>query len=321
MILTVTPNSAIDRVIFVRDFRLGRKTAAEMETFTPAGKGVGASLTIHELGGETLATGLAAGGNGQLLCAMLDEIGIRHDFLAAEGETRMAVVLVDLEAARQSTISVPTLRAAPLHVRGLIEVLARHAHDSWGVAFGGSLPPGLPRDAYAILVQTARELGLYTLLDASGEPLVQGVAGLPHVLKVNEYELAALDPQGARQLRGGSAELAGVSSRLRGHIGKWADEAVIVTLGDRGVLAVTASGTYVAHPPVVPVINTAGAGDALTGGLMMSRSQGASWRDALAVGTAAAASVVMNEGTGICRRDGVAELLPRVQIEGWSRLA
>jgi len=318
MILTVTPNSAIDRVIFVRDFQLGRKAGAEAHTFTPAGKGVGASLTIHELGEATLTTGLVAGRNGRMLVGMLDEIGIPHDFVAAEGETRMSIVLVDLEAARQSTISVPTLVAATVHVSRLSEVLERYASEAWGVAFGGSLPSGLPMDTYARLVRRARELGLYALLDASGEPLRQGIAGLPHVLKVNGDEIAALDAQIARQLRGGSADWVGVSSQLRERIGEWASEAVIVTLGCRGVLAVTPNGTHIARPPEVSVLNTlntAGAGDALTGGLMVSRSQGASWPDALALGTAAAASVVTNRGTGVCQRDEVAKLLPRVRIE------
>jgi fructose-1-phosphate kinase PfkB-like protein len=47
---------------------------------------------------------------------------------------------------------------------------------------------------------------------------------------------------------------------------------------------------------------------------MLARSQGAAWPAALALGTAAAASVVMNEGTAICRREQVHELLPQAQV-------
>ena len=315
MILTVTPNSAIDRVIFVRGFRLGRKAEAEAHTFSPAGKGVGASLTIRELGGMTLASGLAAGLNGEKLRRMLDGLGIPHEFVAAQGETRMPIVLVDLEAALQSTISVATLGASEAHLGQLIAVLESHASESWGVTFGGSLPPGLPADAYARLIRRARELGSYTLLDASGEALRRGVAGLPHILKVNDSEIGALDAPVARQLLEGVTDWRAVAMRLRDRIGEWASDAVIVTLGHHGVLAVTLEGMYHARPPQVPTVNTAGAGDALTGGLMVSRSRGEEWPQALALGTAAAASVVMNEGTGICRRDEVVDLLPQVQLE------
>lgn len=316
MILTVTPNSAIDRVIFVRAFRLGDKTPGEGETFTPSGKGIGASLVIHELGGATVALGLAAGRNGQLLGALLDQSGISHDFVPSEGETRMVVVLVDLEAERQSTISVPTLTGTPAHLKDLLDSVEQHAPRAWGVIFGGSLPPGLPGDSYAHLVHRARQLGLYTLLDCSGEPLRKGVAGQPHVVKVNQDELSALSPQIAAALADAGRDVRTIASQLRGQLGTWASDAVIITLGERGVLAVTGEHTYIVRPPRVPVVNTAGAGDALNGGLMLALSRGATWPDALSLGTAAAASVVMNEGTGVCRRNQVDELLPQVTIEG-----
>ena len=59
---------------------------------------------------------------------------------------------------------------------------------------------------------------------------------------------------------------------------------------------------------------TAGCGDAISGGLMLARSRGQDWPDALALGTAAAASVLTTGGTGICRREQVEELLPQVQV-------
>ena len=63
-----------------RDFRLGAVVRGEREVVTPSGKGVDASLVIHELGGETVAAGLSAGLNGRLLTSLLDEWGIHHDF-------------------------------------------------------------------------------------------------------------------------------------------------------------------------------------------------------------------------------------------------
>jgi fructose-1-phosphate kinase PfkB-like protein len=155
---------------------------------------------------------------------------------------------------------------------------------------------------------------MVTLLDSSGESLRQGVGGLPHVLKVNRYELEALDP-GVAGGWGSTDDVAALAGRLAKRLGEWASDALIVTLGERGALAVTPGAWYHAQPPQVPVVNTAGAGDALSGGLMLARSRGDDWPEALALGTAAAASVVMNEGTGICRREQVEELVPRVRVE------
>ena len=319
MILTLTPNPTIDRVIFVHNFRLGTVVRGEREVVTPSGKGVDGSLVIHELGGDTVATGLNAGLTGRLLTDLLDEMEVPHDFVPAYGETRMAVVLVDLAVNQQSTITAPTLHATSEHLPQLLASLDRYVGRAWGVICGGSLPPGLPLDSYAHLVRHARQRGLVTLLDSSGEPLRQGVAGLPHILKVNRDELASLglevaSGQGKAGQRHWPDDVAELAGKLAGRLSEWASDALIVTLGGRGALAVTPEGCYYAQPPQVPVVNTAGAGDALSGGVMLTRSQGADWPMAMALGTAASASVVMNEGTAICHREQVEALLPQVRV-------
>lgn len=48
MILTVTPNPTVDRVFFVRHFRLGATIRGEREVAAPAGKGVAASMVMNE---------------------------------------------------------------------------------------------------------------------------------------------------------------------------------------------------------------------------------------------------------------------------------
>ena len=331
MILTLTLNPTVDRVMFVRNFRLGAIVRGEREVVTPSGKGVDASLVIHELGGTTVAAGLNAGHTGRLLAVLLDKIPIPHDFVPALGETRTAVVLVDLAVGQQSTVTAPTLRATGEHLSQLLALLDRYApahtrahsprprERAWGMICAGSLPSGLPPDSHARLVRRARGSGLVTLLDSSGESLRQGVAGLPHILKINRHELGFLAP-GVAGGREDAGDLDRLAERLAGRLGEWASDAVIVTLGERGALAVTADRSgrsrrcYHAQPPQVPVVNTAGAGDGLSGGVMLARSQGVDWPTALALGTAAAASVVMNEGTAICRREQVEELLPQVRV-------
>ncbi|MGD9048771.1 MAG: hexose kinase [Anaerolineae bacterium] len=314
MILTLTPNPTIDRVILCRNFSLGTVVRAEGEAITPCGKGVAASVVIHELGGDTVALGLRAGITGDLHAALLDGLGVEHDLVPAQGETRTMVVLVDLAVHQQSSISAPTLQATGAHLSELIARLEANAGGAWGLICGGSLPPGLPVDSYAQLLRWARQRGLVTLLDSSGEALRRGVGGLPHILKVNRRELVELDP-------GAPADLDELVAVMVPRLGSWATEALIVTLGEQGTIAVTSAGSYRALPPRVPVVNTAGAGDALAGGMMLARSRGSDWPAALALGTAAGASVVMNEGTATSRRTEVEELLPRVRVEeltlGW----
>ena len=102
-----------------------------------------ASLVIHELGGDTIALGLNAGLSGSLLCGLLDEWGVRHDFVGAGGETRQSVVLVDRATGEQSTISASTLRAGTEHWSQLLDLVSLYAAGAWGLVCGGSLPSGL----------------------------------------------------------------------------------------------------------------------------------------------------------------------------------
>jgi 1-phosphofructokinase family hexose kinase len=314
MILTLTPNPTIDRAVFVRHFRLGAVVRGEREVVTPSGKGVDSSLVIQELGGATVAAGLNAGHTGRLLTDLLDEMRVPHDFVGGCGETRMAVVLVDLAVKQQSTITAPTLQATDGHLDQLLTLLDRYAGRAWGLICAGSLPLGLPVDSYARLLRHARRQGMIALLDTSGEALREGVAGLPHILKVNHREIASL----GQEMPHAPNAIAELAESLLPRLNEWASDALIVTLGERGALAVTSEGSTYVRPPGVPVVNTAGAGDALNGGVMLARSRGDDWPAALALGTAAAASVVMNEGTAICQRKQVEELLPQVQIARWS---
>lgn len=314
MILTLTLNPTIDHVFFVSNFRLGEIVRAQRETRTPSGKGIGCSLVVRELGGETVALGFSAGLAGDMLSAMLSEIDLTHRFIQTEGETRIATVLVDAATNQQSTISAATLHAAPQHLADLLLILQEYTGRAKGIICAGSLPPGLPDDSYRIVVEYARSLGLRTMLDTSGRALEQGIRGLPHILKVNDDELRSLDPGLSLSLATPDAAQRSLV-RLSRMLGVWASDAIIVTLGSKGSLAVTWKKGYVVQPPEVAVVNTTGAGDALSAGVMLSLSREECWKQALVWGTAAAASVVMNEGTAICRRSQVEDLLEQVTIQ------
>jgi len=314
MILTLTPNPTIDRAVFVRGFRLNAVVRAEREAVTPSGKGVDASLVLRELGGDTLALGLNAGWTGRLLAGMLGERDIAHDLVPADGETRTATVLVDLAARGQSTISASTLHATEAHLEAMLHTIEQYAPRAWGLICGGSLPPGLPTDAYARLVRRAREFGLFTLLDTSGKALQEGIAAPPHVLKANLREFAVLDPDVEDAILGVPDGVVRLAARLCRCRERYGLDALIVTLGTAGALGATTDGVYHTVPPEVKIANTAGAGDALGAGLMLARRRGARWTAALALGAAAAASVVTNDGTALCRRDQVRALLGQVQV-------
>lgn len=320
MILTVTANPTIDRVLFVRDFDMQDVVRAEREVVSPSGKGIDVSLILHELGAKTLAISLNAGLSGTMLAALLEKRGVPCHFITAEGETRIAALITDITQQRQSTILAPTLIAGPPQLQRMIQAVIDHASHSWGLVCAGSLPPGLPSDSWAQLLQVGHEHGLVTLLDSSGLGLQHGIAGLPDILKINGRELSDLAASHSEALPAWTApdQLSELAAWLRERLGTWARQALIITLGAQGALAVTADTTIYVPAPTVPLVSAAGAGDAVAAGLMFARRHGQSWRDALRLGVAAAAAVVQNEGTAVCTAQEIDELLPRVKAIGGS---
>jgi 1-phosphofructokinase family hexose kinase len=321
MILTITANPTIDRVLFVREFAMQDVVRAEREVVSPSGKGIDVSLILHELGAKTLAISLNAGLSGDMLAALLAERGVPCHFIPAQGQTRIAALITDLAQARQSTILAPTLTAGPQQLAMMEREVIAHASTSWGVVCAGSLPPGLPVDSWAKLLRVAHAHGLETLLDSSGTGLQQGIVGLPDILKINGRELAELAASQGELVPAWSAPdlLDDLAHWLHAHLGRWAQKALIITLGAEGALAVTAEmpageAIYVAAPKV-PLVSAAGAGDAVAAGVMLARRQGQTWREALRLGVAAAAAVVMNEGTAVCTAQQIYDLLPQVQSQ------
>ena len=314
MILTVTANPTIDRVLFVREFAMQDVVRAEREIVSPSGKGIDVSIILHALGAKTLAISLNAGLSGTMLAALLDDRGVPYHFVTAEGETRTAALITDITHRRQSTILAPTLKAGPEHLAQLVEQVRAHAATSWGLVCAGSLPPGLPTNAWATLLHVGREHDLVTLLDSSGVGLQQGLAALPTILKINGRELQELAVHHGETLPAWTApdHLDDLAAWLRDRVGRWASDALIITLGAAGALAVTAEDALHVPAPAVPLVSAAGAGDAVAAGVMLGRRQGQRWSDALRLGVAAATAVVMNEGTAVCTAPAVYALLPQI---------
>src|SRR5204862_3090453 len=93
----------------------------------------------------------------------------------------------------------------------------------------GSLPPGVPIEACAALVSSARSANCLAFVDSSGLPLSKALAAGPNLVKVNREEaefvtqVAIRDPisaaQAARELLDLGANSAAISLGDRGIVG------------------------------------------------------------------------------------------------------
>lgn len=306
MIVTITLNTAIDHILFVPEFGLGETIRSTRSYLSMGGKGTDTAYILGTLGIDNLALGFKAGVFGDKMEAMLQERGVRTDFVQVGGETRISTIIIE-PGAGQSTFTVDTLQITPQH----IEEFFRHyeaALDGCGCVVIGGTPPGsFPLDKFSELIRLANERAIPTVLDASGESLQAGVAARPTVIKPNLRELEDLAGQPVTSLE----MVAGAARKILQTHGC----SVIATLGEQGALAVLPTGTYHIAPLEVEVVNVAGAGDAVLAGLAHALDQQIPLEDGLRLGFAAAAAVMLTPRTADCDPAQVERFKSQVVLE------
>ncbi|GAA0560761.1 1-phosphofructokinase family hexose kinase [Paractinoplanes ferrugineus] len=287
MIVTVTLNPALDLTYAVDALVPHGTHRVATVAERPGGKGLNVARVLHTLGEPVLATGLLGGATGTRVAALLYDEGVPAGFVRIGGETRRTVAVVDGRDATGFWEPGPTVTPAEwaLFLDEFHELLG----PATVVTLSGSLPPGVPLDAYATLVALAKQAGVPAVLDTSGPALRHGLLAAPALAKPNADELAALAPASrpAPAPPGGPAT-GSIVAAVRG----LAAGPVVVSRGAGGLLAVTPDEVWECAPPVPLDGNPTGAGDACVAALSRGLRDRTPWPELLADAVALSAAAV-----------------------------
>lgn len=302
MIVVVTLNPALDVTHYVDGADWSGVNRPHEVHVRAGGKGLNVARTLRSLGQRVRLTGLAGGCTGRALTAGLAGTGIEANLTAIDGETRRTFVVADSARGQTALFNEPGPHVSAGEYRDFLAVYERVVKDAAAVVLSGSLPPGVPEDAYARLIAIASGPAVPAILDASGTPLRLGAAARPALVKPN---LAELEAASGHELRvHGEPDRAAIGQAARDLLaagrGPWpGSTAVVISLGADGLLALGPEGTWHARPPGFVTGNATGAGDAVVAGLADSLVRGQDWpaslRHAAALGSAAAAAPVAGE--------------------------
>jgi 1-phosphofructokinase family hexose kinase len=305
VIVTVTVNPALDvsydlgGPLVVGETLRGRRVRRE-----PGGNGINAARVIHRLGGPVVACGLAGGFVGAELRALLDAEGVAHQLVPTAEQTRVNAIFVG-EGEPLTRVLAPGPRLAPGELAALAQAV--EAASPSLLVIGGSAPPGVPRELYASLIQSAHRRGVRTLLDADRELLRLGIEARPFLVKPNERELMALvghevDDEAARLAAARELHRLGV-------------EVVVLSLGPQGALVVWSGGALRATLPVESKGGKIGAGDSMVGAMAYALEQGLDIPEVARYGVAAGAAAVAVPGIELARAETVLRYLPKVELQ------
>ncbi len=279
-VVTVTLNAALDVTYDVEAF-VPHATHRVLEVRAQAGgKGVNVARVLRQLGQDVVVTGLAGGHTGTLIRADLAASGLPDALVPISGESRRTLTVVSQRDGGATLLNEPGPRVREGEWAGFLTRFDHLLAAAQAVVLSGSLPVGVPTNAYAELVQAAHDHGLPALVDAEGEALHAALVAAPDVVKPNAAELGATtghdDPAlGAEQLLRAGAR------------------AVVASLGPDGLLAVTDAESWRAVPPEVVLGNPTGAGDATMAALAAGLVGGHPWSETLREAVAVAAAAVL----------------------------
>ncbi|TMJ02636.1 MAG: hypothetical protein E6H01_06490 [Bacillati bacterium ANGP1] len=312
MVLILCPNLCLDRVIVVPGFSPGRIHRGESGVTLASGKGLNVARAVRALGEQATVIGLVGSDdNGRAIVQGARTCGISLRAVRVEGPTRVCTLIIDPGNA-ETVINEPGPEAGGGIDQQLLAHLRAGLRRARVLVLAGSVPAALPQNFYARAIELSREVKrVPAILDAAGAPLRLGLLAQPNLIKVNRTEMADVL---ARPLASVDEVLDAADTLRTQTRGE-----VIVTMGASGAALITAEGRWHLSPPEVTRVNTIGAGDSLTAGVIVGLLRGYSLLDAARTGVAAAAADVTTLLPGTIDAEQVGALLPQVAIRASAR--
>lgn len=310
MIITVTVNPAIDKVLIVDQFRLNETNRIRHQFTCVGGKGTHVSFNLSLLGINSIVTGVIHGKVGQeiLTFLSLDQIDLQLIILK-EGNSRTNYVLID--GANNCTLlseKGPMLDDAELDL--LTDRYSTLVGEGDTVVISGDAS-NQKRNIQDKLINIAQRRNAKICLDTSGESLIKGVQRVPFLIKPNLDELKFLC---GRELHSQEDILTAMDELTDLGI-----QIIVVSCGSKGSIVYAEGHYYKVIAPKVSVKNTVGCGDALLAGILAGFEQSLSIVANLKQATAVAAAAAMNESTAGFKPELIPRLAELVIVEEVTR--
>lgn len=301
MIVVLSMNTAIDRVVQIRRFVPGEVYRAERAGSFAGGKALNVARVLRQLDAPVRVVGTLGGGPEQFIREWCERRKVDARWVNITAESRTCMTVVDPESGRQTVVNEPGPSITPVEIERVRDEVERSVAAGDIMCISGSSPPGVPDTFYADLVCSMGVRGVRVLVDASGEPLRAALEARPWAAVPNVLECASA--------LGGTADPEVLVAALRVQVGH-----AMVTLGARGLLYAHGDGAWRVTPPRIETMNAVGSGDALVAGFLAGTMRGLDGLQAVRLGTACGASNAARFEPGIGRIDEIERLSKAVRV-------
>jgi len=305
VIVSVCLNAAIDVTYFVPTVTLRESNRIARVHRQAGGKGVNVARVLAALGVDVVVTGLSGSATGAEIVRDLTTAGICTAFTSVAAPSRHTVTVVDTDGSTVFNEPGPVISAAEW--RAFVTAFDELVPAADVVVLSGSTPPGCPDTAYRDLAELAHAANARVIVDAGGDLLRHSLDARPAVVKPNSAELVATLGRPVR-----SMDDAVLGARML--LAKGA-QAVVVTRGAAGFVAVRPEQAFTVHPSKQVPGNPTGAGDALAAALARALAAGLTWPECLTEAAAIASAAVASPVAGFVPADTLTQLRQSIIIE------
>lgn len=245
---------------------------------------------MKQFGEIPVVTGWVGGTAGQFIEKGLKQEGIKTDFVYTDFESRTCTSILDRGSQAMTELYE---RGDPVPADKVDEFIARFKKTLGkysAVTLSGSLPPGVPSDFYARLIEYTNAASIPAFLDTSQDALQHGVTATPFLIKPNNTEVAALAGQELKTMTDFAAASAAISTRYK--------TIVVLSLGKDGAIAAQGREVIYVKNPQVDATSAVGSGDCMLAGLAYGFTHGFQLDEAVKYGVGAGTANTLVVGAG-----------------------
>ncbi|MGN0375299.1 MAG: 1-phosphofructokinase family hexose kinase, partial [Butyrivibrio sp.] len=189
MIYTITLNPSIDYIVRLNTLKTGMTNRTVGEEYYFGGKGINVSNVLAELGIESTVLGFTAGFTGEAIKKGIHNDKIHTDFIKLkQGISR---INIKIKAEEETEINCQGPFVGEHELERLFKKLDR-LMDGDILVIAGSIPNTMPDNTYERILERIKNKKIRTVIDATGNLLLNSLKYRPFLIKPNRQELSEI---------------------------------------------------------------------------------------------------------------------------------
>ena len=306
MVYTVTFNPALDYIIKIENFEIGKINRSNQEIILPGGKGINVSIVLNSLGIETTTLGFIAGFTGNKIKEEIEKYNIKTDFVKLKNSNSR----INVKIAKNSNTEETAINCTgPIIDKDNVEILFQKLEKIKNgdiIVLSGSVSKGIENNIYEEICEKLKEKEIKIIVDTTKDLLLNTLKYKPFLIKPNKEELEETFNTKIET----KEEIIIYAKKLQE---KGAQNVLISLGGDGAILLTEKNEVYYSNTPKGQVINTVGAGDSMVAGFVAGYLKKKDYKEALKLGIASGSATAFS--AGLAMNEEINGLLKQITIE------